>query len=47
MNNLQDIAYNLIEDMVKKHHSWGSVQKNFIKFTTKTGGLYEVMCLTI
>lgn len=41
MNNLQDRAYNLIEDTEKNHHSWGSTQEKIVKAPQKVG-LYEV-----
>lgn len=41
MNYLQDIAYNLIEDMKKNHHSWGSTREKIAKAPQKVG-LYEV-----
>lgn len=42
MNSPQDVAYNLIEDMAKNHHSWGSMWQVSAKSTPKTSGLYEV-----
>lgn len=41
MNSPQDVAYNLIEEMSKNHHSWGSVWQVTTKSTPKTNGLYE------
>lgn len=41
MNSLQDVAYNLIDDMANQHHSWGYVRERSVK-SPKKGRLYEV-----
>lgn len=41
MNRSKDVAYNLIEDMAKNYHSWGSTCEINVK-SSKTCGLYEV-----
>lgn len=46
MNNPQDVAYNLIEDMEKNHHSWGCSHEISIEAPQKWG-MYEVASLTI
>lgn len=47
MNYLENVAYNLIEDMEKNQHSWGSVQEIVVKAMPKTGGLYEVVSTSL
>lgn len=42
MNSPQDVAYNLIEEMAKNHHSWGSVRQVTTKYNPKTDGICEV-----
>lgn len=41
MNNPQNIAYNLIEQMKKNHHPWGGICE-IIPKAPKKGGLYKV-----
>lgn len=41
MNSPQDVACNLIEDMVKNHNSWGNTQEKMAKAPQK-GMIYEV-----
>lgn len=41
MNSLQEVAYNLIDDMEKNHHLWGNFWEKSVKAPQK-GGLYEV-----
>lgn len=42
MNSPQDVTYNLIKEIDKNHHSWGSARQVAAKPTPKTGGMHEV-----
>ena len=42
MDTPQYITYNLIEEMGKNHHSWGSVRQVTAKSIPKIDGLYEI-----
>lgn len=35
MNNLREVAHNLIKDMEKNHHSWGNARERSVKASQK------------
>lgn len=56
MNRSKHVAYNLIEDMAKKHNSWGSIcelvaetpkKVNFMKSIPLTSAIIDTKTLTI